>query len=111
MIITFPWPAKELNPNNRSHYQKKAKIKAVQRLECNIITKNTKHASRGLTPLKITFHPPDKRRRDLDNLLSSCKGMLDGMAEAMDLDDRYFRPITIDFGDIVKKGEVTIELA
>ncbi len=58
--------------------------------------------------LEITFHPPDERRRDLDNCLASIKLGLDGIAEALGIDDRHFHPITIDWGEVVKGGRVDI---
>lgn len=54
------------------------------------------------TPVKLIFHCRDRRRRDLDNLLASCKSLLDGVASGLSIDDRYFRPITIDFGEVDK---------
>lgn len=57
--------------------------------------------------LSITFNPPDKRRRDLDNMLASCKAMLDGLASAMKVDDYEFT-ITLRRGDPVKGGAVAV---
>lgn len=59
---------------------------------------------------KITFHPPDKRHRDLDNLLASCKPLIDGMCKKLKIDDRSLAPIEIDWGEVVKGGEVVIIL-
>lgn len=47
-------------------------------------------------PLRLTFFAPDKRKRDLDNLLAAMKPSLDGMAQALGVDDSLFYPITID---------------
>ena len=32
--------------------------------------------------LTLTFHAADKRRRDIDNLLSACKAYIDGLVAA-----------------------------
>jgi len=64
----------------------------------------------GLVALDIVFHPPDNRKRDLDNLLCSCKNLFDGMAKAIELDDKNFRPITINFGEVIEGGKVKITL-
>jgi crossover junction endodeoxyribonuclease RusA len=37
--------------------------------------------------LRIEFCPPDRRKRDMDNMLASAKGHLDGLADAMRIDD------------------------
>ena len=36
----------------------------------------------GKAHLTITFQAPDKRRRDLDNLLGACKAYIDGLVAA-----------------------------
>jgi crossover junction endodeoxyribonuclease RusA len=37
----------------------------------------------------------DKRHRDADNCLAAAKAGLDGMADALGVNDRHFQPITI----------------
>lgn len=57
----------------------------------------------------IVFHPPDARRRDLDNL---PKGLLDALKYAgVYGDDSQIRHIDMMFGPIVKGGraDVTVE--
>lgn len=54
------------------------------------------------------FYPPHSGY-DLDNCLAALKSGLDGMADGLKVNDRMFRPITIDFGDVVPGGEVVIE--
>jgi hypothetical protein len=61
-------------------------------------------------PLSITFHPKTKKTPDLDNCLSWCKHGLDSVAKAMGVNDRQFRPITIDIGEPVRGGSVEIEV-
>ena len=46
-------------------------------------------------PLTLTFHSPDRRARDADNLLAASKPLLDGMAGALGVDDSRFEPIVI----------------
>ena len=60
--------------------------------------------------IKLVFYPPDKRRRDLDNLFSSMKHTLDGVASALGIDDSQFRPVMLDFGDVVKGGQVVMTI-
>ena len=59
--------------------------------------------------VRVTFHPPDMRARDLDNMFASIKGGLDGLADALGIDDSWFRPVTIDVADYVG-GMVKISL-
>jgi crossover junction endodeoxyribonuclease RusA len=59
--------------------------------------------------VKITFRPPDKRRRDLDNALSSIKAGLDGVADAIGVDDRHWA-LMLQWGEPVKGGAVELEI-
>lgn len=43
--------------------------------------------------VELTFYPPCKRNRDRDNLLAAMKSGLDGLADAMNVNDRRFVPI------------------
>ena len=113
-MITLPFPSLILNPNNRSHWRKKADVKQKYRDDCYWVAKACKPKTLpeyDTIGLSITFHPPNKRKRDLDNLLASIKSGLDGLADAWDVNDIRFRPITIDVGDVIKgAGEVGIEI-
>ncbi len=46
----------------------------------------------------LTFYPPDRRIRDQDNLIASMKSGLDGLADALKVDDSNFR-VTFDISD------------
>lgn len=59
--------------------------------------------------LHITFYPPDKRRRDRDNAQASLKHHLDGIADALGVDDYRFRP-TYDFAEPEKPGRVEVKI-
>jgi crossover junction endodeoxyribonuclease RusA len=37
--------------------------------------------------LTFTFHPPSRRRTDLDNVIASCKSLIDGISCALGVDD------------------------
>lgn len=65
----------------------------------------------GYVHLRVTFVASDNRHRDLDNLLASIKPQLDGISKALGIDDKWFRPITIDAKvDIHKRGFVIVEV-
>lgn len=71
---------------------------------------NTVYSNTANIPLFITFHPKTKRAIDLDNCLSWAKHGLDSLANAMGVNDRQFRPITIDMGEPVRGGAIEIEV-
>jgi crossover junction endodeoxyribonuclease RusA len=108
VIITLPYPDKDLMPNrkNGNHWGKTVKVKDNARDNAYYITlfelKTQELEHSGLIPLEITFVQSDKRHRDLDNLLASAKAYLDGVAKALKVDDSIFEPITIKRGFDVK---------
>ena len=86
-MITLPWPP-TVNTywrmvNNRMLLSAKGRSyrKAVQ--DCVTVQRPYRHGDSLLTVV-IQLHPPDNRRRDIDNL---TKGLLDGLAKAGVYDD------------------------
>ncbi|MEZ2742657.1 hypothetical protein ACBP93_08500 [Paenalcaligenes hominis] len=62
-------------------------------------------------PLTIVFFMPDRRRRDVDGMHGAIKHHLDGIAQALGVDDSIFRPVVIDVDlDPAKKGFVLVEV-
>ena len=89
MRILLPWPTSDLSPNARGHWAIKARAKKAYRTLCAWQAK-----AQGMTSLnaerlhlKITFVPPNRRARDLDNLLASLKSGLDGLCDVLGVDD------------------------
>ena len=77
-----------------------------------VVRRIREQADQGRTrvPLVLTFCPPDRRARDLDGLLSSCKASLDGVAHALGVNDARFEPLTLRRGRVVKGGVVVLEV-
>lgn len=89
---------------------KLAKAKQLYRARCyNASLLQYKHLQ-GTLMLSITFYPPDRRKRDLDNMLASIKAGLDGLSDAIGIDDSEFA-ITIRKGDAIKNGAINIEVS
>jgi crossover junction endodeoxyribonuclease RusA len=94
--ITLPWPPSALSPNARVHWSKKSKAAKLYREACFNLTKQA--IASGFTipkseklSLWIDFYPPDRRKRDDDNCISSFKSGRDGLAQALGIDDSKFR--------------------
>jgi Holliday junction resolvase RusA-like endonuclease len=60
--------------------------------------------------IHITISPPDKRRRDRDNLQHSLKYALDELALHLGVDDFNFDP-RYTFADPVSGGRVLVEVS
>ena len=101
MIIRLPFPAPELFPNRASgrHWGGRNYIKAKQKLDAFCATKSAGvfDDKGGNIPLSLLFMTPDKRKRDADNMLAASKALLDGVAQALGVDDTRFKPILVDW--------------
>lgn len=114
IAIDLPWPNRALSPNSRIHWRPKAAIAKTSRQYAIWCAREA--GIRANDPdipqhLKVTaiFMPPDNRRRDLDNMLASMKPALDGIAQAIGIDDSKWQ-IAIRKEAPVKGGAVRIEL-
>lgn len=109
--VTLPWPPAACSPNQRVHWSKKAKATKRYRAECHLLTKQAGMAApAGELLVMMEFVPPDSRRRDLDNLLSSCKGLLDGIADALKVNDCNFVPQLRMSKETTKGGAVRVRI-
>jgi crossover junction endodeoxyribonuclease RusA len=113
-IIVLPWPPKPLTPNHRSrsHWPRTNALKKA-REDGYYATKAAKVGiCAGDVPiiLRATFNPPGRYHYDRDGLLSSMKGYFDGIADALGVDDFWFRPEPPIVGEPIKGGRVTVEV-
>ena len=109
ITVRLPWPPKELSPNARVHWAQKAgKAKRYRQDACVLTLCQINRAGINWIEsyaLHLTFCPPDRRRRDLDNMLASIKPGIDGIADAIQVDDQHFS-LTLKRGEPTKGGEV-----
>lgn len=105
-MFIFPWPPSPLKPNVKTHWATKAKATKEYKETCYYLTKEQNLPTQEYTELHLIFVPPSKRHYDLDNLLASMKAGLDGMAMALNINDKCFTKITVektgDVGGMVK---------
>jgi len=109
--VKLPWPPKELSPNSSLHWSKKSKKKKEYRTACWALTLEAKLQAPegdGKIEIDITFCPPDKRHRDADNMVAAIKSGLDGVADALKVNDKRFLP-NFKFTDTVL-GMVILEI-
>lgn len=103
LIVKLDFPSPKLMPNrkNGTHWTSTVATKTAH---CDLAYFKTMEALAKTgpqdwpehIPLSLLYLTPDKRHRDLDNLLAASKSTLDGMARALGVDDKRFRPILID---------------
>lgn len=116
MKIVLPWPDKKLSPNARLHWRAKVgpRTDAKRVAAWSAFTAEGFHRARQALqandepiPVTITFYPPDKRHRDDDNMIGSFKAARDGIADALGVNDRRFRPHYF-FAEPEKPGRVEV---
>ena len=120
MKITLPWPSAKLNPNRSKgmHWASTSALRKVARsdafalaFKAMSIREFVRPPATGAVALSITFVQPDRRARDRDNLLAALKPSLDGVADALGINDSQFDPITIRREYGAKPGSVIVEVA
>lgn len=115
ILLELGWPAKALNPNSREHYMTKWRYGKASKTTAYWATKAVlghgkfEHDGSSQIRVVITAYPPDKRDRDTDNLIASCKALLDGIALALGTNDKHF-DLGVQWGEPVAHGMLVIEV-
>jgi crossover junction endodeoxyribonuclease RusA len=111
VIVTLPWPHKDLSPNARVHFYTLAHQKKIARI-CAHYAAIAAGAKRRAFPerpaVTITFHPPKQGVvADDDNMKASFKAARDGIADAIGVDDGKWI-VAYATGLRVKGGQVVV---
>ncbi len=118
LSLTLPWPPRDLSPNHRVHWAAKAKAAKAYRSQCWLLTlaeyRKAKKSGLRIDPdravrLHLLFVPPNRRAYDRDNLVSWCKQLFDGIADALVVNDRMFRLDSIEVSEELG-GMVKVEI-
>ena len=113
--VELDFPPAELFPNRAkgTHWGKLYQLRSDYRENSTWLAKHQlkgwKHAGKDIK-LTLTFEMPDKRKRDADNCLAAAKGALDGLADAMMVNDQLFQPIMIYRKIGTKPGKLIVEI-
>ena len=106
--LTLLFRATGLRPNARLQWAQKSKLAKAYRKACHLLTLEA--GLRGIEwegdiHVWIDFYRPTKRTMDHDNCLARIKSGLDGVADALGVNDSRFRPhpyIKDEIGGMVK---------
>jgi len=89
--VLLGWPPKVLSPNARTHWATRSRAAKAYRYSCFMAAKLAGLvAPAGRLLLVIEFLPPNRQRRDDDNLIAAFKSGRDGLADALGVDDCHF---------------------
>lgn len=112
--LELPWPDRRLSPNAREHWSTTSKYKRAYRGRCKTLGQSVGiqalAGSENAISVHLTFFPPDKRARDWDNMLASMKSGLDGLADAMGVDDSRWK-LGFEVSESVKGGVVLVQVS
>jgi crossover junction endodeoxyribonuclease RusA len=114
IAVSLPWPKRGLSPNARLHWAAKAKLTSRAKGDAFMLARAARPKdwpdAIDRAHVAIAVCPPDRRHRDLDNILASLKAALDGIASAARCDDSRWS-LSIDMREPVKGGAVQITIA
>jgi crossover junction endodeoxyribonuclease RusA len=112
--VELPWPTRILHPNERGHWGPKSRAAAKSREVAGLLTRSRlvagKPALGERIKVRLTFKPPNNNKHDIDGCLSANKHALDGVADALKVDDSRFE-LELHKGEKIKGGMVVVEIA
>lgn len=110
MKVELPYPHPDLSPNGRVNHFALARRKKAYRTGCGweCVSQGVKPITADRLNVTVTFRPPNRHHRDVDNALASIKSGLDALSDALGVDDSQWaiRPV---MGEPVKFGRVIVE--
>lgn len=109
--IELPFPPASLSGHNKGHWRAKSAIVAKHREWARLATLAAGISVSGIggdIRIVTTFYPPDKRS-DRTNLPNRLKPYFDGIADALNVNDRRFLP-SYHFAEPVKNPRVVVSV-
>lgn len=117
LTVTLPWPDRRLFPNARVFWASKAKqvkthrrlayfeaLKIQEAIPAEVRSDETKSIF-----YRIIYTPKINRKRDEDGIISACKSYLDGVSEAIGINDFRFHIRGCEALPAQKPGSITLE--
>lgn len=112
-LVELPWPPSSLSGHAKGFWRDKAEVTAKHRLWAKNATLAVVQGRRGMPatgdiPIRFTFTPPDQRG-DRTNFPNRLKPYIDGIADALRVNDSRFLPSYV-FRPASAPGGVTVEI-
>lgn len=106
--IRLPWPPASLSGHAKGHWRSKAAETKKHREWARLATLEAAPSAPEAGDIRVRIHfvPPD-RRGDRTNFANRMKPYLDGIADALGVNDARFLP-SYEFGDPTKPGHVLV---
>jgi crossover junction endodeoxyribonuclease RusA len=105
--IRLPWPSPTLSSNARPHWAQKHRATKAARKTAWALAKQVKASG---DTLEFTYHPPHNKY-DVQNIAGMLKASIDGIADAMGVDDKHLTCVfPSEFAEVVKGGCVLVHI-
>ena len=110
IVLTLPYPP------SMNHYWRHVGHRTLisrdgrrfRKAVCAILAAQAIRPARGSLLVTVAVHPPDRRRRDLDNVQKALFDALE--AGGAYFDDAQIDKIVVERGRVVKGGHVIVEI-
>ena len=116
LVVVLPWPHRYLSPNSRVMWQAKYQVSSKARNLARLLTLELFGCGNSALPIdnliniQLIAHAYDKRSRDEDNIIASMKPYLDGIADAIGVNDAAFHFRELQFGQTKRPAEIEVWL-
>lgn len=111
LVLPFPDPVLMPNESQGKHWAVTRPARNKAKSDAFYLTKQAGWQGRDVSGcLKVMFYCPDRCKRDLDNLIHAMKPALDGVAQAIGIDDSNFKPLLIDRDVAENRAAARVEL-
>lgn len=117
--VSLPWPDSRLYAgNSRIHFRLRAELARGARHDGRMLAAEALGGRLGPFQMDdslratFTFSAPDARRRDLVNCADACKSYVDGIFDALGVNDSQIRRVLLEWSAPMpnRGGQVVIEL-
>lgn len=116
LTVTLPWPDRRLFPNARVFWATKAKQVRIHRRFAyfealkiqELIPPEVRADQTKSIFYTITYTPKINRRRDEDGIIASCKSYLDGVSDAIGINDQRFHIRGVEALPAKKPGSIVL---
>ncbi|MCC6480309.1 MAG: hypothetical protein IT552_14020 [Sphingomonadaceae bacterium] len=111
LTIVLPFPPSSLTPHAKGYWRAKHAATKAYRALCaqEAMAQGLRQVSAKAIRARVTLHRPNLRR-DYQNCISCFKAGVDGLADRIGVDDRYWKIDFVD-GELDRpKGRVVVEI-
>ena len=117
ITVDVPWPSRALSPNGRVSHFTLARLKRLAKSYAATATREAIAGRAVAYPVgvrlryDIVTRPKCRRNRDDDNTVAMLKASLDGIAQALGVDDSQFQLGSVTEGEKSTRPHVLITLS